>query len=130
MDKEKNQSIETDPEITEMLEFAYKHFERAIIVSMPRTKEIGTGEGKRHERRNNQMKTLDLKSRAYKLQIQYMGLTDMWTLQKKKISELEERAIETIHLRHGDGKRCKRMNRKSVNCGITSSGLSFMRLES
>ena len=59
-----------------------------------------------------------------------MGLTATWTLQKKKISELEERTTETIHLRHGDGERCKRMNRKSVNCGIISSGLSFMRLES
>ena len=57
-----------------------------------------------------------------------MGLTATWTLQKKKISELEERTTETIHLRHGDGERCKRMNRKSVNCGIISSGLSFMRL--
>ena len=59
-----------------------------------------------------------------------MGLSATWTLQKKIISELEERAIETIHLRHGDRKRCKRMNRKSVNCGIISSDLSFMRLES
>ena len=52
------------------------------------------------------MKILDLKFRMHKLQIQYMGVTTIWTLQKKKkFSELEERAIETRQLRHGDEKR-------------------------
>ena len=74
MDKEKNQSIETDPAITEMLEFAYKHFERAIIISMPKTKKIVTGEGKRHERRNNQMKTLDLKFKSIQITNSIDGL--------------------------------------------------------
>ena len=67
------------------------------------------------------MKILDLKFRMYKLQIQYMGLATIWTLQKKKISELEERATETGQLRHGDEKRRKRLNRKSVDCGKWSN---------
>ena len=51
------------------------------------------------------------------------------TTEKKKISELEERAIETIQLRHGDKKRWKRLNKKSVNCGKWSNVREMRVLE-
>ena len=53
----------------------------------------------------------------------------MDTTEKKKISELEERAIETIQLRHGDKKRWKRLNKKSVNCGKWSNVREMRVLE-
>lgn len=41
-----------------------------------------------------------------------MGLTTIWTLQKKKISDIEKRAIETTHVSHGGGKKTKKDEQK------------------
>lgn len=55
-----------------------------------------------------------------------MSLFKHLDIAEKKFSELENRTTEMIQMGHKGGKRLKMMTRESVNCGITSSGLTLM----
>ena len=58
-----------------------------------------------------------------------MGLTAHQILQKKKISELEDIAIETIPKETQRNKAQEKMKRASVNCGTTAISLACILLE-